>query len=119
MVDFLFPWSRLVVRYKQPSVLTRHQIPWLDGQQEEFIPLQWLPVILSTDASAHTERPNCLTAELPTGLDLDVPEVTAEAAKRDYLVAFIQYTTGHINDLQRFLNDGLRRAFTLRGAVCR
>ena len=98
------------------QVLTSRQVPWKNKRDLRYFPLQALPVILSSTASALTVHPDCLTVEVPSDLVCSVPDASAfEASRQDYLAAFVQYTTEHIDDLRRLLEDGRKQAFTLGG----
>lgn len=97
------------------QVLTNRQVPWKNKRDLRYFPLQALPVILSSTASALTVHPDCLTVELPSEIALSVPDVTIDVTKDEYLAAFIGYTTEHINDLQHLLDDSRKWAFAIGG----
>lgn len=88
------------------SVLADRQIPQHDGLQLEHTPLQALPIILSSAASALTRHPNCITVEFPAKFSFPVPAASATQSVIDeYLEAFIGYTTEHIEQLIQLLNE--------------
>ena len=96
------------------QVLASHQVPWANKRDTRFFPLQALPIILSSTASAFTIDPNVLVFDLPIEVASIIPLVDSNT-KHDYLAAFIQYTAEHIDDIRRSLGDGWKQAFNLGG----
>ena len=92
------------------GALASHLLPWKDRREEKFTPLQALPVILSTSASALTISPDCMTLELPSEFPCPALKIS-EAVMSDYLLAFAQYTSTHIDRLRHFLDAMEDRTF--------
>lgn len=92
------------------GILTSHLLPWKDRREEKFTPLQALPVILSTTASALTVNPDCMTLELPKEFPCSGSKISEDVVS-DYLLAFTQYTAAHIERLRQLLDGMENRAF--------
>lgn len=92
------------------GVLASHLLPYKDRREEKFMPLQALPVILSTSASALTVSPDCVTLELPPEFSCPGSKIS-EAVASDYLLAFAQYTAAHVNRLRQLLDTMEDRTF--------
>lgn len=92
------------------GILTSHLLPWKDRREEKFTPLQALPVILSTTASALTVNPDCMTLELPPEFPCPGSKLSEDVIS-DYLLAFTQYTAAHIERLRQLLDGMENRAF--------
>lgn len=88
------------------SALAVHQTLQHNRQPMGSSPLQALPLILSSTASALTANPNCITVELPAEFSFPAPATAdQQSVKDEYLAAFIGYTTEHIERLIQLLNE--------------
>lgn len=96
------------------GVLANRLLPWKDRREEKFLLLQALPVILSTSASALTVSPDCLTLELPPEFPCPGVKINEDVIS-DYLLAFMQYTSAHVDRLHHILNVMEDRAFECVG----
>lgn len=99
------------------EVLASRLLPWKRGRDEQYLPLQALPVILSSSASSFTTNPDCITLELPTNLSCAMSSDANGTVKFEYIAAFNQFTAGRINRLQWLLNRTVKRAFRYTEAL--
>lgn len=89
------------------QVLVNGQILWKSGRESSYFPLQALPVILTSAASALSCAPETIVLELaPDGLDPSA--ASAKSAEplnlsHDYLRSFIGFAADHIERLRDIL----------------
>lgn len=103
------------------DVLANRQIPWKLGRQSEFFPLQALPVILTSAASALSCSPAVVLLEVSPG-DLDVSACTTKPGDAwemlwSHLQSFIGWTADRIDHLVEALEHSRQRAYQYAGDI--
>lgn len=101
------------------DVLANRQVPWPLGKQSEFFPLQALPVILTSAASALSCSPAVVVLEVSPG-DLDTSACTTKPRSGwemlwGHLQSFIGWTTDHVEHLAEVLECSRQCAYQLAG----
>lgn len=96
------------------QVLSNHQVPWKCKNEEKVFPLQALPIILSRTASALTVNPSVMILEFSSKDGKRIIGAN-ESIQGDYLTAFVQYTTAHVDQLRGLLAEHRCQALTRSG----
>lgn len=98
------------------SALLNHVVPWKNKRETRSLPLQAPITLLSSRASALSCAPEVMVLDfVADDFDREVWKESADRVgqNRDYLIAFCGYTSDHIPELRKALEDGQKTARSL------
>lgn len=98
------------------SALLNHVVPWKNKRETRSLPLQAPITLLSSRASALSCAPEVMVLDfVADDFNREVWKESADRVgqNRDYLIAFCGYTSDHIPELRKALEDGQKTARSL------
>lgn len=98
------------------EMLISHKVPWKNGRDTQYLPVQALPTIFTPAISGLACSPNLIVLDFPSGQLLSNQSAKIfppKEALNDYLSAFASYTAGHIAELHTQLNTACNEAWEI------